>query len=89
MVLRKYSSSCYCAEKCKTSIDFSLIQIIFEQACYTGIRVVGSEAKYVFGCANKRVSTHWTSLNNIHRGNAWKPGKMFLKYTSKTLKEKK
>nr|XP_011429200.2 uncharacterized protein LOC105329598 [Crassostrea gigas]XP_019923338.2 uncharacterized protein LOC105329598 [Crassostrea gigas]XP_019923340.2 uncharacterized protein LOC105329598 [Crassostrea gigas] len=25
------------------------------EACYTGIRVVGTEAKYVFGCANKRI----------------------------------
>lgn len=88
MVLRKYSSSCNCAEKCKTSIDFSLIQMIFKQACYTGIRVVGSEAKYVFGCANKRVSTHWTSLSNIHRGNAWKLEKCFLNIQVKPWKKK-
>ncbi|XP_056004754.1 uncharacterized protein LOC125660007 isoform X2 [Ostrea edulis] len=25
------------------------------EACYTGIRIVGNEAKYVFGCANKRI----------------------------------
>ena len=29
---------------------------IYKQACYTGIRIVGTEAKYVFGCANKQVS---------------------------------
>nr|XP_022289342.1 uncharacterized protein LOC111101225 isoform X1 [Crassostrea virginica] len=25
------------------------------EACYTGIRIVGTEAKYVFGCANKQI----------------------------------
>lgn len=85
MVLRKYSSSCNCAEKCKTSIDFSLIQIIFEQACYTGIRVVGSEAKYVFGCANKRVSTHWTIFTEVMHENL---EKCFLNIQVKPWKKK-